>query len=619
MPKLNATAPTVPLQFDQGDDETIALTRHAADGTALDITDYTIQLTIKSDASDADTDAVLQKTVTTHTDPANGETAISLAASETEPLAGTYYYDLREQTAAGVWNTLIVGRLFVRVGATTATGSSSSASGTIAVTIADAAAGVDVSVTGGLPDAVTSHLVATDNPHTTTLEQARSEDNQLSGPVDADGNDLTNVGAVGTESAAIGQSPQYKYVSNETTTVTVNSGGGADYQSIQAAVDDCPKRLRHDYIIGVEDGHDESVGGDGHVVVRGHSAEAPSEGTGVGTPGEHVKIEIVGNRGDPSQCKIETLSAIGCVGVETPQIWGISFSNADNPDFDESATVQFSGCTEGFVGDCAFRDTGGAANSAIQAYRGHVHVRGTDFGADTFSTAINGKRTATVQARDNTGAVTGNAFQAVEGGFVQLQNETQPTAGNKLIHTTNGALSNAGGSNAWINKNMDIFMDEQRLLFREDGSDTADFKYVYSTTGPQLAFLDDAGELIRYFKDRTVHKNPIELEQEPVSLRKGSESDNYLIQQANNIIGSGGAGTEVRGFLGVGLSGKKDGQTHLYTDEGDVHTPNGGIFVEGGGPNGTGAVEFGSGSRIYEDTNGELIAEDSAGNTTQLT
>ena len=46
---------------------------------------------------------------------------------------------------------------------------------------------------------VASHLVADTNPHATTLEQARAEDNQLSGAVDAGGNDVTNVGALGTD------------------------------------------------------------------------------------------------------------------------------------------------------------------------------------------------------------------------------------------------------------------------------------------------------------------------------------------------------------------------------------------------------------------------------------
>jgi hypothetical protein len=46
---------------------------------------------------------------------------------------------------------------------------------------------------------VASHLLDGGNPHTTTLEQARSENNELSGPVDTGGNDLTNVGALDTD------------------------------------------------------------------------------------------------------------------------------------------------------------------------------------------------------------------------------------------------------------------------------------------------------------------------------------------------------------------------------------------------------------------------------------
>lgn len=51
---------------------------------------------------------------------------------------------------------------------------------------------------------IASHLAASDNPHTTTLEQARDEDNQLSGPVDADGNALTSVGTLGVNNLIVG-------------------------------------------------------------------------------------------------------------------------------------------------------------------------------------------------------------------------------------------------------------------------------------------------------------------------------------------------------------------------------------------------------------------------------
>jgi len=163
MPALDATAPTVQLEIDQGDDETIALTRQAADDTPLDITDYTFHFTVKRDESDADTDAALQKAVTTHTDPVNGETELTLSASETDDLNGSYHYEVREETAAGIVNTLFGGRLWVRVGTTT-TGSltSSSGGGTIAVTVADTSAGIDVSVASGLPESVTFTSVVSD-------------------------------------------------------------------------------------------------------------------------------------------------------------------------------------------------------------------------------------------------------------------------------------------------------------------------------------------------------------------------------------------------------------------------------------------------------------------------
>jgi hypothetical protein len=162
MPVLDATAPTVQFEMDQGDDETIVLTRQAADDTPLDISGYTFHLTIKRDESDADTDAALQKTVTTHTNPGNGETELELSASETDGLAGSYHYEVREETAAGIVNTLFGGRLWVRVGATTSGNASSSGGGPLAVTVADAAAGIDISVASGLPNAVRFTSVVSD-------------------------------------------------------------------------------------------------------------------------------------------------------------------------------------------------------------------------------------------------------------------------------------------------------------------------------------------------------------------------------------------------------------------------------------------------------------------------
>jgi hypothetical protein len=195
MPALDATAPTVQLEIDQGDDETITLSRRAADDTPLDISGYTFHLTIKRDESDPDQEAVLQKEVTTHTEPVNGETELTLSASETAALEGSYHYEVREETSAGVWNTLFGGRLWVRVGATTSGTASSSGGGTIGVTIADAAAGIDVSVASGHPDAVTVTSVVSDGrllvaqtvADGETLEIPAGYGQTVAGPMTVDG------------------------------------------------------------------------------------------------------------------------------------------------------------------------------------------------------------------------------------------------------------------------------------------------------------------------------------------------------------------------------------------------------------------------------------------------
>lgn len=114
-------AETHNLSIDQGDDETLAITRQDADGNAIDISGYTYWLTVKADINDSDADAEVQKQVTTHVDAANGRTDITLTASDTEPLAGNYHYDIQEKTNAGNINTLMHGTLTVREDVTEAT------------------------------------------------------------------------------------------------------------------------------------------------------------------------------------------------------------------------------------------------------------------------------------------------------------------------------------------------------------------------------------------------------------------------------------------------------------------------------------------------------------------
>lgn len=63
----------------------------------MDLTDCTVFFTAKptiSNASD-DSDAVIEKEVTDHTDPTNGTTVISLTPTDTNIAPGLYYYDIQ--------------------------------------------------------------------------------------------------------------------------------------------------------------------------------------------------------------------------------------------------------------------------------------------------------------------------------------------------------------------------------------------------------------------------------------------------------------------------------------------------------------------------------------------
>jgi hypothetical protein len=81
--------------FNRGDDFDLNVTFKDSAGAAIDITGCTVFFTMKSDPEDADADAVVEKTVTIHTDPAHGITLVSLDHSDTDLLKGRYYYDLQ--------------------------------------------------------------------------------------------------------------------------------------------------------------------------------------------------------------------------------------------------------------------------------------------------------------------------------------------------------------------------------------------------------------------------------------------------------------------------------------------------------------------------------------------
>jgi len=85
------------------DSYSFPLTFKDADCVAIDITGYTIFFTVKTLANidSADTTAIIQKSITTHTSPTTGQSLLTLTATDTDQTAGTYYYDIQVKTATG--------------------------------------------------------------------------------------------------------------------------------------------------------------------------------------------------------------------------------------------------------------------------------------------------------------------------------------------------------------------------------------------------------------------------------------------------------------------------------------------------------------------------------------
>jgi hypothetical protein len=60
--------------------------------------------------TDSDDNAKIKKTITTHTNPTEGETEIILSTTDTN-LSGSYVYDLQIKTATGSVLTMINGTI----------------------------------------------------------------------------------------------------------------------------------------------------------------------------------------------------------------------------------------------------------------------------------------------------------------------------------------------------------------------------------------------------------------------------------------------------------------------------------------------------------------------------
>jgi hypothetical protein len=88
------------LDVVRGDDKYYIINITDGAGLPIDITGWTVFLTIKEDTAVPDEEAIISKTITDHMDPTNGKSKIHLANTETNHV-GTYYYDIQIKKPSG--------------------------------------------------------------------------------------------------------------------------------------------------------------------------------------------------------------------------------------------------------------------------------------------------------------------------------------------------------------------------------------------------------------------------------------------------------------------------------------------------------------------------------------
>jgi hypothetical protein len=100
------------LEVYRGDNLNLQVTFTDADGVSISLVGATVFFTVKPRHSDAidDSDAVIRKVNTSHTDAAGGITTFSLTTAETL-LIGDYKFDIQYKNASGQIATVTDGTI----------------------------------------------------------------------------------------------------------------------------------------------------------------------------------------------------------------------------------------------------------------------------------------------------------------------------------------------------------------------------------------------------------------------------------------------------------------------------------------------------------------------------
>jgi len=96
------------IQIVRGDTKVYTIQFKDGNSNPINITGWTVFFTVKRNLKDTDTDALIKKTITTHTDVTNGVSEISLSPTDTN-YVGNFYFDIQVKQTDSSIHTIAIG------------------------------------------------------------------------------------------------------------------------------------------------------------------------------------------------------------------------------------------------------------------------------------------------------------------------------------------------------------------------------------------------------------------------------------------------------------------------------------------------------------------------------
>ncbi|WP_276253384.1 hypothetical protein [Halomontanus rarus] len=223
--------------------------------------------------------------------------------------------------------------------------------------------------------------------------------------------------------------PPRDIMTNDTVVVTVPT----DYDTVQAALDDIPLHVRHDYTIEIEPPYE----ADEDLLLRPVIARGQAESVSGEQAFVSGRVQIRStdhlHTPDPSNITLNSFAASSVVGVDV-RIRDINFDGKTPYSHDETSCVAYS-CNEVLFQNLSWNYSG----VGVHVYNGSADVRKCDF--SNLRSGIWAKREATVNAHDNTGTTTEEPYRSTGGATLSVYNDETGNEPAQTFHAGYGGMA----------------------------------------------------------------------------------------------------------------------------------------------------------------------------------